>query len=75
VGCIFFRVLKRFLKNTATIRNELNPNFSVEKFALGDHDPDPYGKDAMVNPDLQIVLQFVAPAAVADFAFQLQNPG
>jgi hypothetical protein len=29
----------------------------------------------MVNPDLQIVLQFVATAAVADFAFQLQNPG
>jgi hypothetical protein len=28
----------------------------------------------MVNPDLQIVLQFVASAAVADFAFQLQNP-
>jgi hypothetical protein len=29
----------------------------------------------MVNPDLQIVSQFVASAAVADFAFQLQNPG
>jgi hypothetical protein len=29
----------------------------------------------MVNPDLQIVLQFVAPAAVVDFAFQWQNPG
>jgi hypothetical protein len=28
----------------------------------------------MVNPDLQIVLQFVATAAVADFPFQLQNP-
>jgi hypothetical protein len=42
---------------------DLNPNFSVEKFALGDD-----------NPDLQIV-QFVASAAVADFAFQLQNPG
>jgi hypothetical protein len=32
-------------------------------------------QDVMVNPDLQIVLQFVASAAVADFAFQLQNPG
>jgi hypothetical protein len=28
-----------------------------------------------LNPDLQIVLQFVASAAVADFAFQLQNTG
>jgi hypothetical protein len=55
--------------------NCLNPGFSVEKFALWDDDPDPYGKDVMVNPDLQIVLQFVASAAVADFAFQLQNPG
>jgi hypothetical protein len=52
-----------------------NPNFSVEKFALGDEYPDPYGQDVMVNTDLQIVLQFVASAAVADFAFQLQNPG
>jgi hypothetical protein len=51
------------------------PNFSAEKFALGDDDPDPYGKDVMVNPDLQIVLQFVASATVADFAFQLLNPG
>jgi hypothetical protein len=41
-----------------------NPNFSVEKFTLGDDDP-----------DLQIVLQFVASVAAADFAFQLQNPG
>jgi hypothetical protein len=54
---------------------KLNPNFSVEKFAPGDDDPQPYGQDAMVNPDLQIVLQFVASAAVADFAFHLQNPG
>jgi hypothetical protein len=41
----------------------LNPNFSVEKFALGDEDPDPYGRDVMLNPDLQIVMQFVASAA------------
>jgi hypothetical protein len=47
----------------------------VEKFAFGGDDPYPYGQDVMVNPDLQIVLQFVASAAVADFAFQLQNQG
>jgi hypothetical protein len=52
-----------------------NPNFSVEKFSLGDDDPDPYGQDVVVNPDLQIVLQFVASATVVDFAFQLQKPG
>jgi hypothetical protein len=52
-----------------------NPNFSVEKFTPGDADPDPYGQDVMINPDLQIVLQFIASAAMADFAFQLQNPG
>jgi hypothetical protein len=28
-----------------------------------------------LNPDLQIVLQFITSAAVADSAFQLQNPG
>jgi hypothetical protein len=53
----------------------LNPKFSVEKFALGHDDPDPYGQDVMVNPNLQLILQFVASAAVADFAFHLQNPG
>jgi hypothetical protein len=55
--------------------NQFNLNFSVEKFALGDDDPDPYGQGVIINPDLQIVLQFVASAAVADFALQLQNPG
>jgi hypothetical protein len=50
-------------------------NFSVEKFALGNDDSDPYGQDVMVNSDLQIILRLVASAAVADFVFQLQNPG
>jgi hypothetical protein len=52
-----------------------NPHFSVEKFTRGNDDTDPYGEDILVNPHLQIVLQFVALAAVAYFAFQLQNPG
>jgi hypothetical protein len=33
----------------------LNPNFSVEKFALGDGDSERYGQDVMINPALQIV--------------------
>jgi hypothetical protein len=67
--------IKLFKQESCRNRIIFNPNFSVEKFALGDDDPDPYGQDVMVNPDLQIVLQFVASVAVTDFAFQLQNPG
>jgi hypothetical protein len=70
------QILRRFLHNIeASFSIYFNPNFSVEKSAPGDDDPDPYGQDGVINPDLQIVWQFAASAAVADFAFQLHNPG
>jgi hypothetical protein len=77
--CHTLKIIKRVGKtpypSIRGIHLALNPKFSVEEFAIGDDDPEPYGQDVMVNPDLQIVLQFIVSADVADFAFQLQNVG
>jgi hypothetical protein len=44
---VLYKRPMNFVKSQSRVPTEffLNPNFSVEKLALGDDDPDPYGQD------------------------------